>query len=73
MILANIQADVLAHLAPGFPARLRRGGHAILSGLLLRDAEPVFEVFRALGFSRVLRRDDGDWAALDLLWSPAAA
>ncbi len=73
VIMANIQADVLAHLAPDFPARLRRGGHAILSGLLLRDAEPVWEVFRALGFSRVLRRDDGDWAALDLLWSPPAA
>jgi ribosomal protein L11 methyltransferase len=72
VIMANIQADVLAHLAPGFPARLRRGGHAILSGLLLRDTEPVWEVFRALGFSRVLRRDDGDWAAMDLLWSPAA-
>jgi hypothetical protein len=39
---------------------------------LLRDTEPVWEVFGALGFSRVLRRDDGDWAALDLLWSPPA-
>jgi ribosomal protein L11 methyltransferase len=69
VILANIQADVLASLAPGFPSRLRPGGHALLSGLLLRDAEPVWEVFRELGFSRVLRKDEGDWAALDLAYA----
>lgn len=73
VILANIQADVLASLAPGFPVRLRRGGHAILSGLLLRDAEPVWQVFRDLGFARVVRKDEGDWAAMDLLWEPSRA
>jgi len=69
LIMANIQADVLANLAPGFAPRLRTGGQLLLSGLLLRDAEPVWETFRNLGFERVQRKDEGDWASLDLRWN----
>jgi ribosomal protein L11 methyltransferase len=70
LIMANIQADVLSGLAPGFAPRLRRGGHVILSGLLLRDADPIWETFEKQGFERVCREDEGDWAALDLAWNP---
>jgi ribosomal protein L11 methyltransferase len=66
VILANIQADVLGALAPVLPSRLVDDGRLILSGLLLRDAEPVFGLFKAAGFHRVRRQDDGDWAALEL-------
>ena len=68
VILANIQADVLATLAPLFPGRLRAGGggRLILSGLLLRDAEPVLGCFQDVGFSLVRRLDEGEWAALEL-------
>jgi ribosomal protein L11 methyltransferase len=66
VVLANIQADVLCALAPGLPSRLAEGGRAILSGLLLRDAEPVLGLFRTAGFELVRRQDEGEWAALDL-------
>lgn len=66
LILANIQADVLAELAPRLPARLTQEGRAILSGLLLRDADPVLAHFQGLGFELVRRRDEGEWASLEL-------
>lgn len=66
VILANIQADVLCTLAPQFRPRLNRGGRVILSGLLLRDAEPVLGIFQQVGFSLVRRADEGEWAALEL-------
>ena len=66
VVLANIQADVLTPLAPALAARLAKGGTAILSGLLLRDAEPVLGVFQTAGFDLICRQDEGDWAALKL-------
>ncbi|MES1157941.1 MAG: 50S ribosomal protein L11 methyltransferase [Haliangium ochraceum] len=71
VVLANIQADVLCGLAAKLPARMARGGRAILSGLLLRDADPVLGAFQTAGFELGLRRDDGEWAALSLRLSPA--
>jgi ribosomal protein L11 methyltransferase len=70
LVLANIQADVLCALAPRLPARLTQGARAILSGLLLRDAEPVLGLFRGAGFDLVRRRDEGEWAALELRLRP---
>jgi len=72
VILANIQADVLARLAPLFPARLAPDGRLILSGLLLRDADPVLGEFRKVGFTLGRRLDEGDWAALVLGLEPSA-
>jgi len=66
VILANIQADVLAELAPRFLPSLAPRGRVILSGLLLRDAEPVLGAFQKVGFSLVRRLDEGEWAALEL-------
>jgi ribosomal protein L11 methyltransferase len=66
VVLANIQADVLGGIAPILPSRLTECGRVILSGLLLRDADPVFGLFKAAGFDQVRRQDDGDWAALEL-------
>ncbi|MBC8133485.1 MAG: 50S ribosomal protein L11 methyltransferase [Deltaproteobacteria bacterium] len=66
VVMANIQADVLCALAPKLPSRMAPGGRAILSGLLLRDADPVLGLFRDAGFELVRRQDEGDWAALEL-------
>lgn len=66
VILANIQADVLCELAPLFPPRLATGGRVILSGLLLRDADPVLAAFQKEGLALVKRLDEGEWAALEL-------
>jgi ribosomal protein L11 methyltransferase len=66
VVLANIQADVLVDLAPAIARRLAAGGEAILSGLLLPDAEPVLAAFRVAGLDLVHRHDEGEWAALHL-------
>jgi ribosomal protein L11 methyltransferase len=66
VVLANIQADILCALAPQLPSRMIPGGRAILSGLLLRDADPVLGLFQESGFELIRRQDDGDWAALEL-------
>ena len=39
---------------------------AILSGLLLRDADPVLAAFQKEGLALVKRLDEGEWAALEL-------
>jgi ribosomal protein L11 methyltransferase len=70
VVMANIQADVLCALAPVLPTRMTPDGRAILSGLLLRDADPVLGLFRNAGFELVQRRDEGDWAALELKLAP---
>lgn len=66
VVLANIQADVLCGLAPLLPPRMAPRARAILSGLLLRDADPVLGLFRESGFELVRRQDEGDWAGLEL-------
>lgn len=72
VVMANIQADILSALAPQLPSRMAPGARAILSGLLLRDAEPVLGLFQASGFELIRRQDEGDWAALELRYRAAA-
>ncbi len=72
VVMANIQADILCGVAPRLPSRMKAGGRAILSGLLLRDAEPVLGLFRDAGFELIRRQDEGDWAALELRLRAAA-
>jgi ribosomal protein L11 methyltransferase len=64
LVMANIQADVLAQLAPELPARLTAGGALVLSGLLTNQAHEVTTAFEAVGLRLVERYDEGEWAAL---------
>ena len=64
LVMANIQADVLAMVAPALPRYLRGGAPVLLSGLLNRDAEPVAAAFTAAGFTVIERRDEGEWSGL---------
>jgi len=66
LVLANIEAGVLAPLAAEFPARVVPGGTVVLSGLLAEQAEAVTGAFVAAGFVLELRRDEDEWAALSL-------
>jgi ribosomal protein L11 methyltransferase len=66
LVLANIEAGVLAALAPEFPARLAAGGTVILSGILVDQADVVLRAFVAAGFALEARRDEDEWAALRL-------
>jgi ribosomal protein L11 methyltransferase len=66
LVLANIEAGVLAALAADFPARLAAGGAVILSGILVDQADVVLQAFVAAGFALEARRDEDEWAAFRL-------
>jgi ribosomal protein L11 methyltransferase len=42
------------------------GGHIILSGLLIPQADDVIAAYQVAGFALVDRREIGDWATLTL-------
>ncbi len=66
LIFANILAAPLKRLAPGFAAHQARGGFAILSGILTRQAPGVLAVFRGWGYRPVGGVRIGEWTTLML-------
>ena len=66
LIFANILKDPLIELAPDMAAHLASGGLAILSGLLIEQADEIVEVYQAQGFDLQTREDLGEWSALTL-------
>ena len=66
LILANIVANPLIALAPGISGIAAIGGHVILSGILLEQAERVTDAYRAGGLSLKDRIDLGNWSTLTL-------
>lgn len=70
LIIANILPQPLKMMAADLMNHLNPGGHAILSGLLLDQAQGVLETYTALGAILQTRLDRGEWAAL-LIKKPA--
>ena len=66
LIFANILKGPLIELAADMAAHLASGGLAILSGLLIEQADEIVEVYQALGFDLQTREDLGEWSALTL-------
>ena len=66
LIFANILKGPLIELAPDMAAHLASGGLAILSGLLIEQAEEIGKVYQAQGFDLQTREDLGEWSALTL-------
>lgn len=66
LVFANILKGPLIDLAPAMASQIAPGGHAILSGLLVEQAESVLEAYQAQGFSLHHREDIGEWSALTL-------
>lgn len=67
LVLANILKQPLIDLAPEMAARIAPGGRAVLSGILVPQAEEVIAAYEAEGFT-VERRDDlGEWTTLVML------
>ena len=64
LILANILADPLIDLAPALRRHLAPEGHAVLSGLLDRQAEAVIAAHRREGLRLVEQVARGPWMAL---------
>jgi ribosomal protein L11 methyltransferase len=66
LILANILADPLIELAPPLRRHLAAGGHAVLSGLLDRQAPAVLAAHARQSLHLVARTDRGPWTTLIL-------
>ncbi len=67
LVFANILMGPLIDLAPDMARYCAAGGHAILSGLLVEQAETVLAAYTAAGFGLQHRDDIGDWATLTLI------
>ena len=66
LVFANILKQPLIDLAPSMAANMTEGGHAILSGLLTRQAEDVVAAYAEAGFTEASREVIGDWVTLVL-------
>ncbi|MFY0690621.1 MAG: 50S ribosomal protein L11 methyltransferase [Paracoccaceae bacterium] len=64
LVFANILKGPLIDLAPDMSRNIVPGGTAILSGLLVGQAEEVCGVYEQNGFELSQRRDIGEWTAL---------
>ena len=67
VVFANILMGPLIQLAPSMGAHVAPGGRAILSGLLVEQADDVAAAYVAEGFTVETREDLGEWTALTLL------
>ena len=66
LVFANILMGPLIALAPDMGQRVQPGGHAILSGLLVEQADNVLAAYLAQGFRLDQREDLGEWTTLTL-------
>ena len=66
LIFANILKGPLIELAPDMAAHLAPGGRAILSGLLVEQADEIVEVYQGQDLALETREDLGEWSALTL-------
>jgi ribosomal protein L11 methyltransferase len=66
LVFANILKGPLIDLAPAMAGHIAPGGLAILSGLLVVQAEDVLAAYDSAGFSLQQREDIGEWSTLML-------
>lgn len=66
LVFANILKGPLVELAPDMARHVATGGLAILSGLLVVQAEAVTAAYVAAGFTLQSRDDIGEWSTLVL-------
>ena len=66
LIFANILKGPLIDLAPAMELNLASGGIAILSGLLLEQADDIIATYKVQGISLLERENLGEWTALTL-------
>ena len=68
LVVANILAGPLIDLSESFAAATRDGGHVLLSGLLVEQADEVVTAYRRRGFvlQRAIDRETGgaEWRTL---------
>ncbi|MCE6950054.1 50S ribosomal protein L11 methyltransferase [Cereibacter sphaeroides] len=64
LVFANILKGPLIELAPAMAQNIAGGGLAILSGLLVVQAEAIIAAYLAAGFELKAREDLGEWCCL---------
>lgn len=64
LITANILARPLARMAPQLRRHLKKGGYAVLAGLLNRQERHVIQAHRTQGLKLVARIPVGEWTTL---------
>lgn len=64
VIAANLLSEILVDIAPELAARLKAGGTAILSGLLMGQEEEVLTAMSSAGLSFEEKIIDGKWVSL---------
>ncbi len=64
LVFANILKGPLIELAPDMAAATHAGGHVILSGLLIGQADEISDVYSRSGFNMVDRINIGEWTCL---------
>ncbi len=63
-VVANISAEATLEMAPALVAALRRGGVAIVSGIIAERAEECTKALAAVGASILATAAEGDWRAI---------
>ncbi len=66
LVFANILKGPLIELAPDMATHIAPGGLAILSGLLVVQADSIIAAYQDAGFTLTDREDLGEWSALVL-------
>lgn len=64
MILANIQKNILIDLKKDFEKKLKKGGLALLSGLLTGDEQEIVEKYKYEGFTLLETKQIDEWTAI---------
>ncbi|MFN3869278.1 MAG: 50S ribosomal protein L11 methyltransferase [Hyphomicrobiaceae bacterium] len=67
LLIANILADPLIALSRDISRAVGRGGHVILSGLLIHQAPAVIAAYRAAGFALRAHMRVHEWSTLVLV------
>ena len=61
IVVANILADVIIPMAPVIPARLKKGGYFITSGIIDFKENEVKEAIEAAGLEVIAINHQGEW------------
>jgi ribosomal protein L11 methylase PrmA len=61
LVVANILAPILIHLAPTLASHLKPGGRIALSGLVVRQADTVIAKYQELFEDVKLEQIEEDW------------
>ena len=64
VVVANILTKIIVPMLPDIKARLKPGGEAILSGILVSEEEEVIEECAKIGFKHVDSISDEMWTAV---------